>query len=439
MVRMDAGQGRKWQPLGLSHRPCLMLIPLKSTQATGGIPFGSCALMLANLAVYGLVAKGWLLPADSLHTYALTPEHCDFQRILVGLFLHNNVFQVLLSAWCLFLFGFPLEGWIKTPKFLLVYFASGLVGSFVKVLMLGAYPEAGQLLGSSAAIMGVIGACIYALPYTRIEVWYWFGLMRTRGWGFSDSSGYTWSMYGRHDPLNDSGEWSWPLWAVGFYVAVPDFAIAAIVASPAAYMSVLAGFPVGLLLPLILRQRREDAATVDALETYGETKDLGLLSSEELAAMWKSSPDDTTIILNWMYKSLHGQGGVSQTCMEAFKRRLPAILEQQPPESVAGVLAALNSGKDLIDSKYQIFVGSLLEKKQENRLAVETYEAVRRDGDADPDDVEAALFRLGVVYEKALSNPYEAGKYYKELIDRFPMGVFAEQARARLAASGRQP
>jgi hypothetical protein len=39
-----------------------------------------------------------------------------------------------------------------------------------------------------------------------------------------------------------------------------------------------------------------------------------------------------------------------------------------------------------------------------------------------------------VVYEKGLYNPYGATLYYKELVDRFPMGAFVGQARARLEA-----
>jgi membrane associated rhomboid family serine protease len=416
-----------------------MLIPLRSNHSPAGLPFGSIALMVTQTVAFAVVAKNWTLPPEALRYFTQTVRHIEPDRIACGLLIPNNVLQLLLSLWFLYLVGFAVEGWMRTPKFLALYFVAGLAGCLAKLGLATTVPDAAHLIGPSSAMLGVIGAAIYLLPYTRFDVWDRLGLSGSN-YGpdpYADpNAGRLYRFWRRRavrDPIRRSAEASWPLWGVGLYFIVLDFMLTWMVASPASYLAVAVGFPVGLLLPWMLHQDKEDIDLSDAMAVFSETRDLGLLSPIELYAMHRADPGNTTILLNWMHKNLLSRWGVAPECMEAFRRNLPSIMANEPPEAVASVFLALNRHEALIESRYHVYLGSLLEKKKHNQMAIDIYESVRKNVHSAPEDVELALFRLGKVYETALFNPFGAAPYYREMLDRFPLGPLAPEAKARLA------
>ena len=88
-------------------------------------------------------------------------------RFVTAIFLHGDTVHLLYNLFALLLFGSILERLIGEKKFLLVFFATGILANLISVSF---YPSS---LGASGAIFGVIGALIFIRP--SLPVWV-FGL-----------------------------------------------------------------------------------------------------------------------------------------------------------------------------------------------------------------------------------------------------------------------
>lgn len=128
------------------------------------------ALLVANLAVFILQAMSRPLAGNGVERlFALSSEgwirHWYWQ-FATYMFLHGDVFHLLLNMLGLFLMGPEIERTFGTRPFLAVYGISGLLGG---VGWLGlTYPQQGFCLGASGAIFGILGA--FAVLFPRVEI-----------------------------------------------------------------------------------------------------------------------------------------------------------------------------------------------------------------------------------------------------------------------------
>jgi len=76
-------------------------------------------------------------------------------RLITAGFLHGGILHILMNSWVLYDLGAQVEQIYATPRFLVIYFA-GTVGGFY----LSVVENPGLSIGSSAGIMGLIGAMI---------------------------------------------------------------------------------------------------------------------------------------------------------------------------------------------------------------------------------------------------------------------------------------
>ena len=79
-------------------------------------------------------------------------------RFLTAIFLHGDFGHLIYNMFALVLFGSMLERLIGSRRFLLVFFAAGIVANFASVFF---YPSS---LGASGAIFGIIGTLIVVRP-----------------------------------------------------------------------------------------------------------------------------------------------------------------------------------------------------------------------------------------------------------------------------------
>ena len=79
----------------------------------------------------------------------------EWYRLVTGGFLHREIWHILLNMVALYFGGRLVEPAIGTPRFLALYFASLLAGSFGALVVSG--PDA-FTVGASGAIFGVFGA-----------------------------------------------------------------------------------------------------------------------------------------------------------------------------------------------------------------------------------------------------------------------------------------
>jgi rhomboid protease GluP len=142
-------------------------IDLRPTQnLIGGlIPhahFTTVLILLINLGLYigtSLLARSmgesralWALGAK--FGPSIFQDH-EWWRLITAGFLHGGLLHILMNSWVLYDLGAQVEEIYATPRFLVIYFA-GTVGGFY----LSVRENPGLSIGSSAGIMGLIGAMI---------------------------------------------------------------------------------------------------------------------------------------------------------------------------------------------------------------------------------------------------------------------------------------
>ena len=84
-------------------------------------------------------------------------------RFITSIFLHGGFSHILFNMFALALFGMILESIIGSKKFIIVYFASGILANLIAINF---YPSS---LGASGAIYGILGCLTILRP--RMVVW----------------------------------------------------------------------------------------------------------------------------------------------------------------------------------------------------------------------------------------------------------------------------
>jgi membrane associated rhomboid family serine protease len=145
-----------------------------SAFSMGGFP-ATAVLIAINVIVFLVeVGKGsgglWEIP--SLVVYEMgglfgpaVSELGDWWRIVTAGFLHYGIVHVGLNMYLLYILGRLLEPAVGTVRFVFVYFASLLAGSFLALVI-----EPNTLsAGASGAIFGVLGATFVIARGRRLD------------------------------------------------------------------------------------------------------------------------------------------------------------------------------------------------------------------------------------------------------------------------------
>ena len=384
-----------------------MLLPLRSKNPPERFPIATLCLIGINVLVYAFTVDDTLhLRSEMLQKLGLSVSNFSPFTLFTHLFVHADLLHLAGNLWFLYLFGFATEGRLRTPRFLLLYFASGIVGAILELLVFGKVAPNVPLVGASGAIMGVLGAALYLFPHSKVE--FFFGI------GFGLSRLTTWNM----------------AWVAAYYLGL-DFLFAVFAGrTGVAHLAHLGGAACGFAFCALFQVKRDSRQASDAKATYHETKDLSLLTSCELAAMAESNPDDTAIALNWMYRNLR-DGAIKPECLRAFMRLLPDIIQREPAATVGFVLACISSVTAL-RNEHVLHVAFTLEHR-DTMLALRLYDEILKNPASSTSDMEGALFRKALLCEIGLKNRPYAVRIYQQLIERFPMSPMAEQAKLRLS------
>lgn len=130
-------------------------------------PRATLALLAAIAVVFGLQAAwgGVDLPPLLTRMGSMVPERAlggQWWRFVACTFLHGGTLHVALNSIVLWMLGRSLEPIIGVPRFLFIYFASGLAGSLASSLFVTS-----QSVGASGAIWGLLGAHAALAFYPR--------------------------------------------------------------------------------------------------------------------------------------------------------------------------------------------------------------------------------------------------------------------------------
>lgn len=88
----------------------------------------------------------------------------EWWRLLSAMFLHGDgtvkgtILHLAMNLWALFQLGSLYEIMFSTRRFVIIYFASGIVASVASMLR-----NAGPSVGASGAIFGILGAFVFSV------------------------------------------------------------------------------------------------------------------------------------------------------------------------------------------------------------------------------------------------------------------------------------
>lgn len=386
-----------------------MLLPYKSANPPESLPIGTIALIAINTIIFAFTQDGLVIKESVLDMGGMAPNNVSIGRFFSSLFLHGDILHLLGNMWFLYLFGFAVEGRLKTLKFLLLYLIAGAAGDGLHLLLFGAAEPDIPSIGASGAIMGCLGAAVYMFPHSQVRFFYWFG------WFWRGLA--TWSMI-----------WV-AVWYIGWDVlgAIMDGA-----AGGVGHLAHIGGAIGGALMCLVFRAKRDSEYVSQAKATFSDTKDLSILSPSELAEMYRANPADTTILLNWVDKDLRS-ARPSDAAANAMMEKFDAVLSSQPVRPVGSILLSLAIAGRQIPPVRMIQTAMKVEQDGDAMLAFKLYEATLKLNPG-PEDQQAAVYRGAVLCENHMFNYPRAAHAYQWLIQTFPMGTFTEQAKLRLEA-----
>jgi membrane associated rhomboid family serine protease len=138
-------------------------------------PIATHLLILAQVVVW-VVARFYLLPADSWVELALQPKDPSLLGGIISPFLHLDPTHLGVNMAVLWLFGTNLERHIGSVRFLLLYLGAGWFASamhWATAMTFNLYShagEAGAAIGASGAVAGLLGASMVRFAHPRLRL-----------------------------------------------------------------------------------------------------------------------------------------------------------------------------------------------------------------------------------------------------------------------------
>jgi rhomboid protease GluP len=127
-----------------------------------------------------------------LLNYGVVPllilNNLNYLSLITHMFIHVDIFHILLNMYALFIFGRDLEEYVGTLRFTLLYLISGVVAAlfhvfyFAMFLSIQCSPAVRPIpavcvspaIGASGAIFGVMAGYAVSFPRRRLYALLWF-------------------------------------------------------------------------------------------------------------------------------------------------------------------------------------------------------------------------------------------------------------------------
>ena len=333
--------------------------------------------------------------------YAFVPSHPTLASYLTANFLHGGWMHIIFNMWFLWLAGAVLEDVWGRPLYAAVYVASGMGALAVHAMV---FPDSMiPVIGASGAISALMGAFLVRFPKTKIQLGFFYWIMRPRLFRFS------WPAYA-----------ALPLWLLGQFFS----SSLAGEAGGVAYWAHIGGFGVGVVLALVLRysgiERKMDQA-IEAEVTWsadphivkaGEYLEKNQLDPAiaELQAQVAEKPDSLEAwemlpSLYWKKNDIPAhQAAVENVCRLHLKAKNPEAAWQDYEE-----YARAGGGKMPLETWTELC--RYAEDQQHWERAAEEYEKLAAAWPAERASV-LALISAGRIYLQRLGNPGQAKRLY---------------------------
>jgi membrane associated rhomboid family serine protease len=129
------------------------------------------ALLIANILAY--IIQVTVLPTRLYEYLVLSLDglkHWYLWQLITFQFLHGGIVHLTVNCWALYLFGREVEWVLGKPRFLALYFSSGVVGGLLHAFAALVWPQYfdSPVVGASAGIFGVVAAFAMFFPDRRL-------------------------------------------------------------------------------------------------------------------------------------------------------------------------------------------------------------------------------------------------------------------------------
>lgn len=119
-------------------------------------------LIAINVALFIFASIGELTGSFDLYTaLSLNKGRVmsgEIYRLVTAMFMHENLFHLLMNMYALYIIGTQVESYIGKTKYFTIYIYSGIIGGLLSCVINGINVWS---LGASGAIFGLMGALLY--------------------------------------------------------------------------------------------------------------------------------------------------------------------------------------------------------------------------------------------------------------------------------------
>ena len=385
-----------------------MILPIKAKNPPESFPFVTIALIAINVIIYAFTTQyGLIIKESVLDEWGLKGHDFWSIDLLSSQFLHAEPFHLLGNMWFLYLFGFAVEGRMRTIKFIALYFVSGFCGDLLHYAFFGLAEPDVPSIGASGAIMGVMGAAIYIFPHSKINVFYWF-----------------WYVY--------YGTWEWVMWAVGLmYIGIDVFWAIIGVNMGVANLAHIGGAVGGFLIPFLFRIKRDTETVSEAKATISDMNSLYGLQPYEIQEIAKQDPKNANAALAWVWSFSRSSRQITEESVQNLEPHIPSLVRTGDVKELADVLVEIGGQAGRVHPRYLVDLALRAERDADAQSAMRLLNAALMNPHIAGTDKETALYQLGLVHESWFQNYGAAANCYQQVMDEFGGSPLADQAKAR--------
>lgn len=139
-------------------------------------------IILTNIVVFILVRINPRIILEFATIPLLTVTFNEPYRLLTSMFIHYDIFHLFFNMFALFIFGPDIEKVLGKPRYLVLYFLSGLTAAIFHAYYILFFFPVRELLstpaiGASGAIYGLMAAYGVLFPMRRLVVFFGFPIM----------------------------------------------------------------------------------------------------------------------------------------------------------------------------------------------------------------------------------------------------------------------
>lgn len=155
----------------------MLIIPYRVKNPWKRFPIATVSLIGLNILIYLFTTEFFLtIRDDVLRHYAFQLGESSFFTIFSAMFLHGDLMHLAGNMLFFWVFGPAVEDRLGIPRFLLVFFATGIMGSLLQAgVDVAMYGQTLPGIGASGCVMGILGAYWFLFSWSTVCVFYLIG------------------------------------------------------------------------------------------------------------------------------------------------------------------------------------------------------------------------------------------------------------------------